>query len=313
MGTIRPGEVWRDTGGDAIQAHGGGLLEHDGVVYWYGEHKGGPTINQHRVDVIGVSCYSSRDYVTWTYEGLALPAVADDPTHDLHPSRVCERPKVVFCEATGDFVMWMHIDTLRYEKAHAGVAVSDSPTGPFRYLGSGRPDGTESRDLAVFVDDDGAAYLVFGSDGHTVLRIARLSDDYRSTTGVYSDHLERAGPPTGREAPALCRRGDRYHLITSGTTGWDPNPSEHAVASDIDGPWETLGNPFVGAGSETSFRSQGTFLFPNPGAPGELVLMGDRWNRQDLGDSRYVWLPVEFDGDRAVIRWRDEWELTVPG
>lgn len=36
---FRPGEVWLDTEGKPIQAHGGGILFHAGVFYWYGEDK----------------------------------------------------------------------------------------------------------------------------------------------------------------------------------------------------------------------------------------------------------------------------------
>lgn len=39
-----PGEVWRDTGGNPINAHGGGLLFYNGVYYWYGEYKKGETV-----------------------------------------------------------------------------------------------------------------------------------------------------------------------------------------------------------------------------------------------------------------------------
>lgn len=41
---IIPGEVWKDTDGNPINAHGGGLLYHDGTYYWYGEYKKGKTI-----------------------------------------------------------------------------------------------------------------------------------------------------------------------------------------------------------------------------------------------------------------------------
>ena len=41
---IIPGEVWKDTDGNPINAHGGGLLYHEGTYYWYGEYKKGETI-----------------------------------------------------------------------------------------------------------------------------------------------------------------------------------------------------------------------------------------------------------------------------
>lgn len=63
---------------------------------------------------------------------------------------VLERPKVLFNARSSKFVMWMHIDTADYELAHLGVAVSDHPLGPFKYLGSFRPHGQQSRDFTVF-------------------------------------------------------------------------------------------------------------------------------------------------------------------
>lgn len=38
----------------------------------------------------------------------------------------------------------------RYRLASAGVAISDSPTGPFTYLRSFRPHGQECRDMTIF-------------------------------------------------------------------------------------------------------------------------------------------------------------------
>ena len=160
-----PGEVWKDTDGNPINAHGGGLLYHNGTYYWYGEYKKGKTIlpdwatwECYRTDVTGVGCYSSKDLLNWKFEGIVLPAVKDDPNHDLHPSKVLERPKVVYNKKTGKFVMWAHVESADYSKACAGVAVSDSPVGPFVYQGSFRPNNAMSRDQTVFVDDDGRAY-----------------------------------------------------------------------------------------------------------------------------------------------------------
>ena len=166
-----PGAVWNDTGGNPINAHGGGLLYHNGRYYWYGEYKQGETIlpewatwECYRTDVTGVGCYSSPDMVNWTFEGIVLPAEKDDPSSDLHPSKVLERPKVVYNQKTGKFVMWAHVESADYSKAAAGVAVADTPTGPFTYLGSFRPNNAMSRDQTVFVDDNGRAYQLYSSE-----------------------------------------------------------------------------------------------------------------------------------------------------
>ena len=79
---------------------------------------------QRRIDVVGMSCYSSRDLLHWRHEGVVLPAVAQEG-HPLHPKGVMERPKVIYSEKTGKYVMWFHADSADYTFAHAGCAVAE--------------------------------------------------------------------------------------------------------------------------------------------------------------------------------------------
>ena len=112
-----------------------------------------------------------------------------------------------------------------------------------------------------------------------------------------------------REAPAPFKYKGTYYLITSGTTGWDPNPASYAIATNILGPWTVKGNPCNGEGAETTFRSQSTYVLPARAKPGWFIYMGDRWLRNNLADSRYVWLPFQIDPDGGfTLRWRDEWD-----
>lgn len=294
---------WLDATGSPIQAHGGGFLHHGGRWYWYGEDKSGPTrqtdVCGFRVDVIGIACYSSADLLDWRREGLVLPSVPDDPGHDLHTSKVAERPKVVYNARTRQFVMWLHIDNAAYAYARCGVAVADRPEGPFRYLGSQRPCGEESRDMTLFQDEDGSAWLFHSSEWNKTLHIVRLRDDYLAPAGGFIS----AFPGAYREAPAVFRHGGRYHLLSSGCSGWDPNAAEHAWAERLDGPWTVTGNPCRGPEAELTFRAQSTFVMPDPRQPGRMIACFDLWRKEDLGDSRYLWLPLSFEGDRAVIDW----------
>jgi beta-galactosidase len=332
--SIRPGEVWLDTAGNPINAHGGGVLYHDGTYYWYGEIKQGKTYlpkenanwGGTRVDVTGVSCYSSKDLLNWKYEGNVLPA---KPGGDLDPKRVLERPKVVYNAKTKKFVLWFHADSVDYAAARYGVAVSDSPTGPFRYLGSARPhankwpiNATEElkkdkggsfardfskgqmvRDLAVFVDDDGKAYLFAASEDNPTMHISELTDDYLKTTGKFVRVFE------GRsmEAPAVFKRNGKYYLIASGCTAWEPNAARSAVADSIWGPWTELGNPCQGDKADITFHGQSTYVLPVAGKD-EYIFMADRWMKDDLADSRYLWLPITFTAEgKPEIRWVDSW------
>ena len=74
--------------------------------------------------------------------------------------------------------MWMHIDSQDYRLAHAGVAVSDSPTGPFEYISSYAPGGRSKRDMTVFKDEDGKAYIYYSTDVNATMHIRELSNDY---------------------------------------------------------------------------------------------------------------------------------------
>ena len=206
--------------------------------------------------------------------------------------------------------MWLHVDTPAYEMAAAGVAVSERVTGPYRYLGSVRPNGRDSRDMTVFQDDDGRTYLVHASDWNSVLMVADLSDDYLRPTGHYTRHCDHGRKNTGRESPAVFRHDGKYFLVTSGTTGWNPNAAEYAVADSVHGPWRVQGNPCVGPGAQLTFRAQNTFVLPMPGgAPGDFILLADRWEPHDLRASRYVWLPLRVRGETVTVEWRDAWAL----
>lgn len=93
----------------------------------------------------------------------------------------------------------------------------------------------------------------------------------------------------------------------SGCTGWAPNAARSAFAPSIWGPWTELGNPCEGEGSQLTFNYQSTFILPVAGKANTFIYMGDRWNPKNAIDGRYVWLPIEFDGDRFKIHWRDSW------
>ncbi|MCH5238852.1 MAG: family 43 glycosylhydrolase [Muribaculaceae bacterium] len=306
---LKQGDVWTDTDGNPINAHGGGILFHNGTYYWYGESKGENTYRSpgidwecFRTDAGGVGCYSSKNLKDWKFEGIVLKPEIENTRSDIHPTMVIERPKVIYNDSTGKFVMWMHIDNAAYNYARCGVAVSDSPVGPFVYLRSERPNGSECRDMTLFKDIDGSGYLIYSSEGNSTLHISKLSDDFLSQSGVYSVALKNQS----REAPAIFKHGDFYFMVTSGCSGWSPNEAEYAVASSIMGPWKTVGNPCSGKDSDKTFYCQSTYVIPvSEDGSEDYVIMFDRWNKSNLIDSRYVWLPIKVDGENIDIPWNE--------
>jgi beta-xylosidase len=338
-----PGQIWRDTDGKTINAHGGGMLFHGGVYYWYGEFKEGRTylakVNKTwggtRVIAGGVACYSSTNLYDWKNEGLALSSVAEDADHDLACENVIERPKVIYNAKTKKFVMWLHQDSPDYKAAHAGVAVSDTPVGPFKYVGSFRPNagvwpinvtandkksgaknilardfkgGQMARDMTLFVDDDGQAYQFYASEENATMHVSLLTDDYLKPAGKFA----RIFIGRSMEAPAVFKCAGKYYLIGSDCTGWKPNAARVAVAENIFGPWTELGNPCVGNDADKTYFCQSAYVLPVAGQTNQFIALFDRWQQWDLENSRYVWLPLEFSADgKPTLRWQDRWSLPV--
>lgn len=346
---IHPGQEWPDRKGEHINAHGGGLLFHEGKYYWYGENRPARGFTTE----VGVEVYSSSDLMNWEDEGVAL-AVSEEAGHDIERGCIMERPKVVRNPKTGKFVMLFHLELKGqgYAAARVGFAESDSPVGPFRFIRSLRPNagkwpvdfsrrdirkakklkeadykewwtpewreaireglllardvpgGQMSRDMTVYVDDDGKAYHIYSAEENLTLNIAELADDYLDYTGRYV----RVAPGGQNEAPAIFKRDGVYWMITSGCTGWAPNEARMFKATSLWGPWEQLPSPFVGKDAKKSFHTQGTYIFKVEGTEDGFVFMADRWNPRSLKNSRHIWLPIDFEADGTpVIRWVDGW------
>lgn len=134
---IEPGKVWHDAEGRVINAHGGGVLWHEGRYYWYGENRPARGFTTE----VGVGVYSSSDLVHWTDEGVAL-AVSGRQGSPIEWGCIMERPKVVYNARTGKFVMLFHLELKGqgYAAARVGFAEADSPVGPFRFIRSLRPN-----------------------------------------------------------------------------------------------------------------------------------------------------------------------------
>ena len=343
--TIRPGQLWPDDSGRHINAHGGGILRQGDTYYWFGEHKADSTSSA----MIGVMCYRSTDLIHWQNLGTAL-AVSDQRGSDIERGCTLERPKVIYNKHTGKYVMWFHLELKGqgYRAARYGVAVSDRPEGPYKYLYSQRanaatwpvnfgprelsvadtldaahfktpwtPDwkaavaeglyvkrdfrgGQMSRDMTLFVDDDGKAYHIFSSEDNLTLHIAELTNDYLHHTGRYA----RIAPADHNEAPALFKHQGTYWMITSGCTGWEPNEARLFSATSLWGPWTQHPSPCVGPNAALTFGAQSTYVLP---VDGGYIFMADIWRPRHPSDARYVWLPIRFDGGKPVVEWQDEW------
>nr|UMZ45359.1 hypothetical protein [Paramyrothecium sp.] len=288
---IIPGGTWtaKNTGRH-IQAHGAGIIKVGSTYYLIGEDKTEGTAFQN------INCYSSTDLVEWNFENALLSRTSSG---DLGPSRVVERPKVIYNRSTATYVMYLHIDDSSYKEAKVGVATSSSVCGKYSYRGSFRPLNFESRDIGLFQDDDGNAYLLT-EDRPNGLRIDALSSDYLSVTRNVYQWKEKI------ESPAVLKKNGYYFMFGSHLTGWNSNDNVYSYSQSLSGPWSSWAN-FADVGANT-YDSQTSFILPfGQGA----IYIGDRWKPSNLMRSTYIWLPLEISGTSVRLTNRVNWVPNV--
>lgn len=355
-------QTWTDRQERLIQAHGGQVqrltyidrTSKDEVTtwWWIGEDK---SKGAHG----GICAYSSEDLYNWQFEGIVMRNVEsrnqlDEEAYfqelyqDASPEEldhiyeclsaqtaIIERPKLIYNEKTGMYVMWFHADgptkesQSSYAAASAGVAVCETPYGPFRFIQRYRlhtcpkdqkdfyPESRGmARDMNLFVDEDKTAYIIYSSEENLTLYLSKLNDEYTyletpPEQAVYGKDFLRLYPRAQREAPALFRRGEYYYLMTSGCTGWAPNQARYYRSKSLMGDWENMGDPCIEDTKHTTFDSQSTCIFSIEAEGNRhYIYMGDCWNSGDLEHSGYLWLPVSFDTEgRMQIAYVEEWSL----
>lgn len=286
--TFENGGPITTTAGDLMHAHGAGVIKEGDYYYMVGEQRvdGGHLFE-------AVSMYRSTDLVNWTH---ANDILTKDSHPDLDPANL-ERPKVVYNAEYDHYVMWAHKENgEHYGDAEVTVAVSDTIDGDYTYIDSFRPLGHMSRDLTVYVDDDGSAYLLSAANENADLNVYRLTDDY---LGV--EELVHSFPWQYRESPAVFKRNGVYFLMTSGLTGWSPNQQKYATTTDFPtGQW----SGWRDIGTWNGYDSQTTNVLEVSGSETtSYMYMGDRWAGAWGGtpnESGYVWLPLRFTSDTTM-------------
>jgi hypothetical protein len=191
-----------DDHGEVIDAHDGRVVKFGSKFYWYGTAYGNTT-GFLRTNYF--QCFSSLDLTHWKKDGPLLVNA---------PPGIYYRPHVVYNVKTKKYVLWYNWYPKLWDGKY-GVAISGSPTGPFKIV---NPDVKLANskygvgDFGLFVDDDNTAYIAYNTiDGHKG-SVEKLSKDYLSST------LENGGFITeGCEAGAIFKRNKTYYLLTDYT------------------------------------------------------------------------------------------------
>lgn len=243
------------------------VLVHDDVVYLYtGHDEATEQDTDYRMNEW--LCFSSLDLVHWTAHGS--------------PLRVSDFSWALSSAFAGDLVeragkyYWYVPMTHRTIPGFAiGVAVSDSPFGPFRDArGSALITNAMTTDISLswddidpkaFVDSDGQAYLFWGN---TRCRYVKLKENMVETEGPI---MTVSGLTNYTEAPWVHKRGDIYYL--SYAARW-PEKFAYATSDKITGPWTYRGefkdyaeNSNTNHGAIFDFKGRSYLIYHNGALP----------------------------------------------
>jgi Glycosyl hydrolases family 43 len=282
----------RDTKGTIVDAHDGNLQVFDGRYYLYGTAYGrtaGYSINNR------FRVYSSCDLKHWRFEGELLK----EP-----PDGVYYRPYVVYNSVTRKYVLWYNWYPKLWE-GHVGVAISDTPTGPFTIVNSDvklSKAADHPGDGSLFVDKDKIAYFIYTVIGldHSIF-IERLTADYLSSSGEVSPALAK-----GCEAPALIRNSNTYYALFDSTCCFckDGSGARVYIASHPFGPYALTNNINRDPSGAPIIHAQQTYIANIPTRDGSTFMwMADRWgSRPDRikGHDFQYWLPLQFTTDGTI-------------
>lgn len=255
-------------------------MVHDGTLYVYTGH------DEDGADFFWMQewrIYSTQDMVNWTDHGSPLAIESFEWADDRAWASQC-------IERNGKFYWYVPLHSKLTNGIAVGVAVGDSPTGPFKDA-LGKPlfdNGSwDNIDPTVFIDDDGRAYLYWGNPN---VYCVELNDDMISFKGEVKkleQTVESFGAPgpekrvkgkkyrdTYTEGPWLSKHGDKYHLLYA--AGGVPEHIAYSTSDSPMGPWKYSGTimPLQDTGSFTNhcgvidFKSHSYFFYHTGKLPG---------------------------------------------
>jgi hypothetical protein len=305
-----PGIAFKDTDGKLVNAHGGGIIQVCDTFYLHGEYF--PSTSTEN-NFNGFSMYSSKDLSTWKNEGIILP---QQPSGELGPNRKGERPHIIRCPSTGEFVLYAHAADTTYQADKEVVyATSATVNGQYSYKG---PLKNANGDIAAHSDmsalsDGNNAYVITESGW-----VYTLASDCHSWTTAKS-YSAVNGTTGGIEAPTVFKAGNTYYWIGSDKTGWRANDDFYSTAPAMTGPWTYQG--YLAPAGKKTWMTQSTWVLPVTGSQGTVyVYWGDHWyGTQDTTApgkhndmATFVFQPLVFTGTNIGLpTYQVSWKLDV--
>ncbi len=251
-------------------------LVHDGVLYVYtGHDEPGSTY----FTMYDWRLFSTTDMVNWTDHGAVFA-----PT-EFSWAKPGDAWAAQCIERNGKFYFYVTATHRTLNRPAIGVAVADSPFGPF-VDPIGRPlvaHAWGDIDPTVFIDDDGQAYLYWGNPNLWYVKLNEDMISYDKTVGVVRVPLteesfgKRYGDPDRatlyEEGPWLYKRNGIYYLIYAASG--IPENIAYSTSDSPTGPWTfqgiimpTEGRSFTNHPGVVDYKGRTYFFYHNGALPG---------------------------------------------
>ena len=297
----------------------------------------------------GVRLYTSPDLYNWTDKGLIIPPTPEDLSSPLHPTWCMDRPHILYCKKTGKYVAWLKImggEVGQFMSVLTADSFRGPYTFVQKIY---KPLDMEAGDFCLHADPDGKGYIWFERPHFQLICATLTDDYTGVTGefSVHYDGL--FPPLTREAPTYFEREGKRYLFTsgTSGyfpnpskaCVFTDPygkyrdlgdpfigDKSNSSFSSQITSviklpdtdryiacadrwmpQWyvKPLAKPII-AGTTWYFKNYQPDAQPQKATP---LPHTEQRHKENTSISRYVWLPIEWQGDKPVIRWRGEWRI----
>lgn len=345
---FHPGKVWLDTNGKRIQAHGGAVFHEDGTYYWYGENKE-RTTPQNDIWTWGIRAYASKDLYNWEDMGLIIPPDTENPESNLNPRKFVDRPHILKCPSTGKYVCWIKIsgpeacfvllsadrfsgpyvveenafypmgkkigdfDLVQDEDGRAYLFTDCAHSGIYcmeltenyldvknivtkQYEGLHAPFCREG--VAVF-SRNGKKYMFTSSmTGY----IPNQSDE--AVSDSWEEPFDSVGDPHVGDASKASFNSQiskvfqvqgRKDLYIAMADRWVPDYPVDAEKIDA-----------IMRGIAHRYDPE---KYPVTEEDSMILMNCPMIETADTSIADYVWLPIRFEGGKALIEWKDEWKI----
>lgn len=251
-------------------------------------------------------CFSTTDMANWTDHGIMMYS---ESFEWAQPGTAWAAQCI---ERNGKYYLYT---TVTNDGGRCiGVAVSDSPTGPFvDALGKPLcgPDWSYI-DPTVMIDDDGQAYLYFGNPtsyycklNEDMISLASPIAEHKMTAEAFGKHPENPASTTYTEGPWLYKRNGIYYLVYASLG--IPEGISYSTSDSPIGPWKYRGEIMNPYGSTTihpgiiDYKGHSYFFYHG------VLLPNGGWQMRSTAVSEFTYnadgtIPEQFHSEKGVAQ-----------